>query len=1821
MTWGATNVRGTAANRVVASTHAVVVANANITVGQIAMLRTATDNIATASGTSANHTAVTDSKGNSWTKLYEYTRSSGAAADGVTISAWATKVTTELVATVDTVTLTLSASVTAKAATLWQTSVGAGNTFSVAGANGANGSSTSPSVTLSGLASASYYWLGLIGVEGRATETTTADADYGVPEGKTGTDGGAVDPDNIRVYSTRRANFTATTDTYNPTIGTSADWAAALIAMSEVAESFGPVTDSDGFTITDNAVGGGGGGGTPAWKGGPTWGLGFQNCIGVSLDDSVMIGADVAGFSFTEDDGRTVTMSNLGFTNITDRNIAGILPHHTDPDTWYALTNNALQRSTDRGGTWTKMSLNSVDQQPSAKVPNLDDPTTQAEDGRPRSTGNVLFWGSVAPSGNRWMYALSWNSGVYRSSNNGATFTRIWGSTNSNIYLRGGACVTQNGVDDLYIGAWESGNGTGGLYHIDNAGGLSITPQVTPMDTPFVSVEEVSTIVPDNTTRHVGVVGFAGSNAVRSWGCWIAQNPGNTTSGAWQRAPVTQVSPDSWWSAIDGRERAGQPNVWAIGCFQGELTSGQYRTVAISLDGGDTFTSITADAAKVHHDDVGGAGGPSWPVAAAGNDVGGAGHSLAGPSQLRFNSDLTRLWASHYAGAWKCELPLSPTGRHWYPTVDSLQVTINGDIAVDPNDPGTAFCPNVDRGGFLIEGHGATASAIATGFDASRATQFNAAGGLYVWGGDRDSNVDGDVVFIPNPTGAPSTRHSLESAGGQILSGLTGGKRAYGGRWRDLGASDVILGAVTGHGMVRYVWDGAGTPNDGTWTTVKANPPMANASPSNKFASMVWEYDDIALLYDPSSGLWRGKNGATINGSNVMTSWVQLFAEQSGQTGTGFVVHDPANKERCFLSTDAGLRRLDNIFSAANASEVTNNLIARPTAQVPGPIAIDGNGRLWHTTRAGTVITPHIYRTSQRGSLAPTWDEMCDPEGYYHRACGFPTQMAVASDGTVYMAHDGFGTSIGTNTSVTVNTVTDSDGLTVTDNSSADHTGAPLEVIDFDGFTVTDTAISSASGSYQSEVSADSPVAWWKMNETAGASTVEDYGSGTDADMTVHEAATIEFGMPGVDGTAMHFGTVGVAEYLDVASAAKLQIVGNLTVEAIFRFDNAALTQLGTIFSERFGDGDVRYAMGFYDAVGVVDTLKPFFGWYNGAWQQARSSADLVVGQTYHLVGRYNGSALDLFVNGVLAGTDASPGTQPGGNTNVQIGRRWDNATNEYIEGTIQHVALYNTALSDARIAAHAAAAVLPVSDSAVVDSDGFTVTETSTAVVPPFATPTPPGPVVPPPLPVIRHSIRSPAGEASPDVGEWSAEETAPGGYGAASGRISRQAMEAAPHLYVAGAIWTMYAGDRVLWQGDLLDPILDGATVRLTGRGWGMMAARETRRILYLSRGVDEWVPGDSPPFDYASAASWDTSSDGGRLEFLGRGGEEVAEGDKASFVFHAEGSEVTAVAGTMTWNGQGAGANTIRIASADFPEAPHQAGANIDPEDAGTFDRNLTGLEQDVAQIRVERDGTGDTFANTVRIQIRNLRVRGAAPEDEMASSEVAADVFDRLGVTSTDVDASGDDAMPLDVKGGTYADVLNHCSLLTGTPWRIASTGPEPHGTFTDGEDWTTFVDDGAKPTLLPVQRYNRVTVRFKSVSGRGRQVTATPDDIGVADPYAATGAIFGYALDVSQAHPDATKMQALAERLLAALIVQRYTGDLHRAWLVDDSGALRVAYDVNAGDRIRIADALGERDVTITVATKTSSAEGVAIAMAGTVPELDRYQARHEGGLG
>jgi hypothetical protein len=218
--------------------------SAALAAGNIGILIIAKDNVATADGDFSEVSSVADSVGNAWVKVREFTNGQGAAAAGVTVSVWMTKATKTLPLG-GTITITFSASITAKAATAWSFRVGAGNNLVVeAGVDRADDGVDPGPMSLTALANIEHLFLRGIGGE-NPSAAFTATANYTAMTQAATSGGGAAT--NIRVIGEFRI-ATLTRDTSDPT-WTAADHASVYVALKEVPPV--SVSASESILISD----------------------------------------------------------------------------------------------------------------------------------------------------------------------------------------------------------------------------------------------------------------------------------------------------------------------------------------------------------------------------------------------------------------------------------------------------------------------------------------------------------------------------------------------------------------------------------------------------------------------------------------------------------------------------------------------------------------------------------------------------------------------------------------------------------------------------------------------------------------------------------------------------------------------------------------------------------------------------------------------------------------------------------------------------------------------------------------------------------------------------------------------------------------------------------------------------------------------------------------------------------------------------------------------------------------------------------------------------------------------------------------------------------------------------------------------------------------------------------------------------------------------------------------------------------------------------------------------------------------------------------
>lgn len=222
-------------------------------VGEVIIFAVALDNTSTTDGQTSEVTSVTDSAGNTYVKLGEFCNGQGSAAAGAVISVWMALVTTAFTGSVDTFTVNLANSVTAKAWTARAFTVGAGNSLRLAGTlqTLADDGADPGSMTISGLTSKEYLFVRASAGESNSTTGWTATNYTNFLGGQTSGGGAAT---NMLVRASYRV-LTATGDTLDPSLA-SADWASVYFALEEYTP--GPPTVVTRYVDAASTAGGDG---------------------------------------------------------------------------------------------------------------------------------------------------------------------------------------------------------------------------------------------------------------------------------------------------------------------------------------------------------------------------------------------------------------------------------------------------------------------------------------------------------------------------------------------------------------------------------------------------------------------------------------------------------------------------------------------------------------------------------------------------------------------------------------------------------------------------------------------------------------------------------------------------------------------------------------------------------------------------------------------------------------------------------------------------------------------------------------------------------------------------------------------------------------------------------------------------------------------------------------------------------------------------------------------------------------------------------------------------------------------------------------------------------------------------------------------------------------------------------------------------------------------------------------------------------------------------------------------------------------------------
>lgn len=218
---------------------------------------------------------------------------------------------------------------------------------------------------------------------------------------------------------------------------------------------------------------------------------------------------------------------------------------------------------------------------------------------------------------------------------------------------------------------------------------------------------------------------------------------------------------------------------------------------------------------------------------------------------------------------------------------------------------------------------------------------------------------------------------------------------------------------------------------------------------------------------------------------------------------------------------------------------------------------------------------------------------------------------------------------------------------------------------------------------YASEVLADSPYGYWKLDETSGTTAADSSGNGRT--LTATNADCFSGSGTWVDGSpAARITATGRAINNYPASWFSGSPVATGTIELWFKLSATGVLQ--TLVGGWDGGAADKYLF-----VNDSNLLVAYI--YDGSAKYAASTTTLTTGVWYHAVTTWDGSNLKLYLDGALEGTTAAGNAYTGSEFFGIQGGPGGVTPNNVAVGNYAHLAFYDDVLTSTRVAAHYAAA------------------------------------------------------------------------------------------------------------------------------------------------------------------------------------------------------------------------------------------------------------------------------------------------------------------------------------------------------------------------------------------------------------------------------------------------------------------------------------------------------------------------------------------------
>jgi hypothetical protein len=199
-------------------------------------------------------------------------------------------------------------------------------------------------------------------------------------------------------------------------------------------------------------------------------------------------------------------------------------------------------------------------------------------------------------------------------------------------------------------------------------------------------------------------------------------------------------------------------------------------------------------------------------------------------------------------------------------------------------------------------------------------------------------------------------------------------------------------------------------------------------------------------------------------------------------------------------------------------------------------------------------------------------------------------------------------------------------------------------------------------------------LAHWKLVETSGTTAADSSVQANNGTYTNSPVLASAGPYPGAGDKAANFD--GVNDYVDIPNESRYDVTGAMAVAAWIKVDVFDDTEQAIVTK-----GNNAWRLQRYGATNYVE-----FNCNSLTTTSVVSSADVNDGKWHHVVGVYTGSALQIYVDGVLSNSVASSGSIHANDRAVRIGANSQGLARNF-DGSIHDARIYNRSLSAADVA------------------------------------------------------------------------------------------------------------------------------------------------------------------------------------------------------------------------------------------------------------------------------------------------------------------------------------------------------------------------------------------------------------------------------------------------------------------------------------------------------------------------------------------------------